>query len=57
MGHFATLRVLGSIGLLCCAISVVAQRRHGRLNGGELALVTAGLALWAIGLGLSFLGV
>jgi hypothetical protein len=51
------LRVLGTAGLICCALSAVGQVKAAQLSGGKLTFPIVGLGLWALGLVLSFVGV
>jgi len=57
MSHIDTVRLFGLVGLLCGSVSAITQRKQGRLKGGAFALSSIGLALWAIGLALSFAGI
>jgi hypothetical protein len=54
MGHSNIVRVVGLVG---CTLIAITRRRTGRLSRGALAVMSAGLGLWALGLALSFAGI
>jgi hypothetical protein len=57
MNHWDTLRVFGSVGLVCGVLGLLSHRRAHPENARGRVLWGVGLALWAIGLALSFAGI